>query len=184
DACRTVPTRSRASSTRRGTTAHRSSCSTIAAPHRNRRRVGSRSADRGDASVRAGQHARVAAPPPADAIDVTPSNAALTRSRSNPAGVWAARACLLIGALCGLALALVTPPLRWGDENTHLIQAYRLSELNFTLLPAMKATRVELPRGVGKLLLTRSLELERKRHKGPESLKALRRKLAIEARSN
>ncbi|HEY8518094.1 MAG TPA: DUF2142 domain-containing protein [Candidatus Binatia bacterium] len=134
--------------------------------------------------MRAGQHARVAAPPPADAIDVTPSNAALTRSRSNPAGVWAARAFLLIGALCGLALALVTPPLRWGDENTHLIQAYRLSELNFTLLPAMKATRVELPRGVGKLLLTRSLELERKRHKGPESLKALRRKLAIEARSN
>jgi hypothetical protein len=38
---------------------------------------------------------------------------------------------VIIAGVCGTLLALISPPLRWGDENTHLVQAYRVSELNF-----------------------------------------------------
>jgi hypothetical protein len=91
------------------------------------------------------------------------------------------RAFAVIGAIYGLALALLTPPLRWGDENTHFIQAYRLSELNFALRPALRGTWTELPRGVGKLLVARAFERRRSRRFAPESLAELRRKLQIEA---
>ncbi|MEW6270048.1 MAG: DUF2142 domain-containing protein [Thermodesulfobacteriota bacterium] len=93
----------------------------------------------------------------------------------------AAAAFLLIGAIYGTALGLLTPPLRWGDENTHFIQAYRLSELSLALRPALRGTYTELPRGVGRFLMGRAFELKKRRKTAPERLDALVRKLDIEA---
>ena len=86
---------------------------------------------------------------------------------------------VVIAGVCGSLLAVISPPLRWGDENTHLVQAYRLSELNFATSVADGGMSVSLPRGVGKLMLV--LALEHRANPGGESAGRLARMRAIEA---
>ena len=42
-----------------------------------------------------------------------------------------ARAVLVLGALCGLAFVLVTPPFQVPDEPVHALRAYQISEGSF-----------------------------------------------------
>lgn len=58
-----------------------------------------------------------------------------------------------IALLLGIALAVVSPPLRWGDENTHLLQAYALSEGR--LLPEVRdgVVGIDVPRAVQRFIL-------------------------------
>lgn len=58
----------------------------------------------------------------------------------------------------GAALAVISPPMHWGDENTHFVQSYRVSELHFATTVENDHLMVSLPRGVGRLLLVLALE--------------------------
>lgn len=62
------------------------------------------------------------------------------------------RAFLVLGGVFGLLLVLVSPPFRWGDENSHLLQAYALSEgaLQREVVAGRHGAR--LPRGLHELI--------------------------------
>jgi uncharacterized membrane protein len=65
---------------------------------------------------------------------------------------------VLIAAAFGSVLAILSPPMHWGDENTHFVQAYRVSELHFATAVENDHLMVSLPRGVHRLLLVLALE--------------------------
>ena len=48
--------------------------------------------------------------------------------------------------------------MRWGDENVHFVQSYRVSELQFATSVENGHLMASLPRGVGKLMLVLALE--------------------------
>jgi hypothetical protein len=90
---------------------------------------------------------------------------------------------LLIGGFFGLALLVISPPLYWGDENTHFLHAYRLSELSFALTPTEDGGMAALlPRGVGKLQLLFGLDrLQRERGTAQLSVRQVLDRLAVVA---
>lgn len=73
---------------------------------------------------------------------------------------------VVVAGVFGVALAVISPPMRWGDENTHFVQSYRVSELHFETTVENGHLMVRLPRGVGKLLLVLALERHVNERKG------------------
>ncbi|MBY0279534.1 DUF2142 domain-containing protein [Candidatus Binatia bacterium] len=64
----------------------------------------------------------------------------------------------MLAAVLGMILVVVSPPLYWGDENTHFLHSYRLALLRFDLSRQDDRMTIELPRGIGKLQLLFGLD--------------------------
>jgi uncharacterized membrane protein len=60
---------------------------------------------------------------------------------------------LALALVLGTALAIVTPPLRWADENTHLLQSYALSEGHVRPEIRDGVLGVDVPRAVVRFIL-------------------------------
>lgn len=90
---------------------------------------------------------------------------------------------LIVGGVFGLALVVVSPPLRWGDENTHFLHAYRLSEIQLALVPLEQdGMGALLPRGVAQLQIALALDrLVEQRAGDPVSARRVRERRAIVA---
>jgi hypothetical protein len=71
--------------------------------------------------------------------------------RSTVPAVAVERIFLLIGGVLGVILLVVSSPFGWGDEDTHLLHAYRLAALRLDLTSNGSRMTVELPRGVSRL---------------------------------
>lgn len=65
-----------------------------------------------------------------------------------PAAAFAA-----VGLLLGITFAIVSPPLRWADENTHLLQVYGLSEGKLRPETRNAAVGIDVPRGVFRFIM-------------------------------
>lgn len=110
------------------------------------------------------------------------------------------RAFLAVGGVLGVVLLLVSPPLYWGDENTHFLHAYRLALLRLDLVqlddrpsiappgeqvspapPRGRRMAVALPRGVGRQQLLFGLD-RALRERGTRKLawSQLRERMAVE----
>ena len=64
-----------------------------------------------------------------------------------------ASAFVVIALLAGVTLAIVSPPLRWGDENTHFLQSYALSEGHTRPVVVKGVLGVEVPRAVFRFII-------------------------------
>lgn len=88
---------------------------------------------------------------------------------------------LVLAAALGVALTIVSPPLYWGDENTHFLHSYRLALLRLDLSRQDDRMTIELPRGVGKLQLLFGLDrLLRERGTGKLTASQVLDRLGIE----
>lgn len=58
-----------------------------------------------------------------------------------------------VALVVGITLAIVSPPLRWADENTHLLQSYALSEGHLTPEIRNGKLGVEVQRAVQRFIL-------------------------------
>lgn len=92
------------------------------------------------------------------------------------------RAFVLLGGVVGALLVVLSPPLYWGDENTHFLHSYRLAQLRFDLTPRDDRMTIALPRGVGQLQLLYGLDraLRERGTRGLEWTSQVRNRLAVE----
>jgi len=74
-----------------------------------------------------------------------------------------ARIFALVAGICGTLLLVLSPPFRWGDENTHFLNALRLSEGNWRAQSSDRESVDDVPRGASTLILYFSLKQTRTR---------------------
>jgi hypothetical protein len=88
-----------------------------------------------------------------------------------------ARLFAVVAGISGTLLVLLSPPFRWGDENVHFRNGFRLSEGEFWNDPAARRARSTVPRGVHGLILAFSLKSRR----SPDRTIPLRETVAMRA---